>query len=121
MGQPWEGRLRVLRDVTVLDVTDERGFEFVSAVPGVPGEVVTLELSGARTLVSLVGCVTDSRPVVLDGIVQHAVRMLVVDERRQPEAGAQPATRAEVLDAADLVVMFVRETDVLVVNASGSG
>jgi hypothetical protein len=121
MGQPWEGRLRVLRDVTVLDTADERSVEFVSGVPGVPGEVVTLELSGARTLLSLVGCVTDSRPVVLEGVVQHAIRMLVVDEGRQSEAGARPATRADVLDAADLVGVFVRETDVLVVNASGSG
>src|SRR5204863_5007575 len=107
MGQPWEGRLRVVRDVTVLDAADGQGVEFVSAVPGVPGEVMALELSGGRTVLTLVGCVTDSRPVVLEGTVQHAVRVLVVDETRHAEAGArhlaEPAPRAEVLEAADLV------------------
>jgi len=125
MGQPWEGRLRVVRDVTLLDVVDDRGVEFVSAVPGVPGEVVALELSGAQTVLALVGCVTDSRPIVLEGSVQHALRVLVVDETRQVEAGARyvagPATRTEVLDAADLVGVFVREADVLVANVSASG
>ncbi len=126
-GQPFEGRLRVLHDVTVVGVGDDQTLELIGPLPGVAGEVVLLDLAGHRTVVSLVACVTDSRLVMMDGAVSHALRLLILDETRRPEParGAleqrPPVTRHGVLEAEDLVAVIIRETDVHVVNVSSSG
>ena len=127
IGQPWLGRLRVLHDVTVLGVGDDRTVEVIGPVAGVPGEVIVLDAAGRRTSIAMVACVTDSRPVVVDGAVSHALRLLVLDETRRAEPGPGAvvrhdlATRCEVLAADDAVSVMVRESDIHVVNVSGSG
>jgi hypothetical protein len=113
--------------VTVLDASEDPGLEVISSTPGVPGEVVVLELAARGTLVSLVVCVTETRPVVVEGTVFHSMRMLMLDESRHPEPGAgnlwagRLATRAEVLSASEVVGVIARETDAQVLNVSGSG
>jgi hypothetical protein len=126
LGRPWEGRLRVISEVTVFEARDAQGLDVVSNDPGVPGEVLSLELAGGGTVVSLVVCVTESRPTVSGGAVGHALRLLVLDESRRMEARGsgsepRPVTRAEVLASPDLIAALIRETDVYVVNTSGSG
>lgn len=126
--QPWEGTLRVLREVTVVEDTDLRGLLVFSHAFGVPGEVVALELAGAGTLARLIVCVTESRPVVVDGVVRHSLRLTVLDEERRVErmagvamADRRPAGLAEVMAADDLVGVLVRDVPVHVRNVSGSG
>ena len=127
VGQPWDGRLRVVRDVTVLSAGDDHTLELLGTLAGTPGEVVIVELAGRRTVLSLVACVTDSRPVVVEGGLCYAVRVLTLDETRRPEPGLatfgerRVASRSDVLEASDLVGVLIRESDVHVLNVSGSG
>lgn len=125
VAQPWEGTLRILRDVTVVDDADARGLLVFSHAIGVPGEVVALELAGAGTVVTLVVCVVESRPVVVDGAVRHALRLTVLDQDRRAERGNGLADVAgslsDVLVADDLVGVIVREVPVRVLNVGGSG
>jgi hypothetical protein len=117
----------VLRDVTVLSAGDDHTFELLGSLPGTPGEIVVVELAGRRTVLTLVACVTGSRPVVVDGAVNYAVQVLALDETRRPEpimvrAGQRGvASRGEVLEAADLLGVLIRESDVRVINVSASG
>jgi hypothetical protein len=127
VGQPWEGRLRVVRDVTVLGVGDDHTLELLGTLAGTPGEVVVVELAGRGTVLTLIACVTDSRPVVVEGGLCYAVRVLALDETRRPEPGLgrfgdrTVASRLDVLEATDLVGVLIREWDVHVLNVSGSG
>jgi hypothetical protein len=125
LGRPWEGRLRVISEVTVLDARDLQGLDVMAHHPGVPGEVLTLELAGGGTVVSLVVCVTESRPTVSGSAVGHALRLLALDESRRPEGLAaregRTGARADVLSAPDLIATLTREADVCVLNTSGSG
>lgn len=74
---PWDGAIRVLRDVVVDRVNGEELLA-VSQVPGVAGEDMSLNLVGAGTSLELRVRVLDSRPVIIDGTVRHRVRLSVV-------------------------------------------
>jgi len=113
--------------VTVVGIGEDHTLELLSTLAGMPGEVVAVELAGQRTVLTLAACVTESRPVVVEGGVCYAVRLLALDETRRPEAGLSTfgqrtiASRAEVLNASDLVGVMIRESDVHVINVSASG
>jgi hypothetical protein len=88
--------------------------------------VLALELAGGGTVVSLVVCVTESRPTVSGSVVGHALHLLVLDESRRAERrgsgrDGRIVARADVLSAPDLIATLTRESDVYVLNTSGSG
>jgi hypothetical protein len=82
---PWEGTMRVLRDV-VVDRNGDSDLYAVSVAPGVVGEEMSLELITGVSRRSLRVRVVDSRPVIIGGGVQHRVQLVVLDAL-QPAAG----------------------------------
>lgn len=82
VGGRWEGALRVRRDV-VVESSAEGVLSVVSDAPGVPDEILTLDLIGVHTSESLTVQVLESRPVVVDGGVKHALRLTVLERARQ--------------------------------------
>lgn len=84
---PWDGSLRVLRDVIVHEEPEGTLVAFGRS-PGVVGEELTLDLAGGGRVVRLAVRVLDSRPVVLEGGVRHRMRLDVV---RATECGGHEA------------------------------
>jgi len=82
--QPWNGTIKVLRDVIV---QREGGSALVAigSVPGVIGEQLTLDLAGAGHLVTCRVQVSESRPVIVDGSVRHRIQLDVLEGHRRPE------------------------------------
>lgn len=76
--RPWEGHLRIPGDV-VVEQHDEEQKEFwvVSPEPMRREEKLTLDLAPPGQ--SLTVRVVESRPVMLDGIVRHRLRLAIVD------------------------------------------
>ena len=78
---PWDGAMRVLRDV-VIQRTEQRTendrLHAVSHLPGIVGEEMTLDLIGARGTLALRVRVADSRPMMVDGSVRHRIGLAVV-------------------------------------------
>jgi hypothetical protein len=87
---PWEGTMRVLRDV-VVDRNGDSELFAVSVAPGVVGEEMSLELISGVSRRSLRVRVTDSRPVIVSGGVQHRLQLAMLD-------GFEPAA-ASTMDA----------------------
>jgi hypothetical protein len=83
---PWEGTMRVLRDV-VVDRNGDSELYAVSVAPGVVGEEMSLELIAGVSRRSLRVRVTDSRPVIVSGGVQHRLQLAMLD-------GFEPAATA---------------------------
>lgn len=67
----WEGVLRVLRDVLVVQRAERGEFVAISREPAVVGEALTLDLTADDTEVSLPVRVQETRPVIVDGAVRH--------------------------------------------------
>jgi hypothetical protein len=91
VAEPWEGTMRVLRDVIV----DRLGTEellAVSQAPGIVGEEMSLDLLGAGHSLRLTVQVIESRPLVVDGAVRHRVRLALVN-------GSAPLSAAVVAPA----------------------
>jgi hypothetical protein len=84
--QPWDGALKVLRDVIVQEEPDG-GLIVFGQAPGVVGERLTLDVAGGGHVVTLAVRVRESRPVILEGRVRHRVRLEVLERTRRPEAG----------------------------------
>jgi hypothetical protein len=82
VGGRWEGALRVKREVAVETGVDGT-LAVISDLPGVPEEILTLDLIGTRTSTSLTVQVLDSRPVIVEGAVRHSVRLSVLERARQ--------------------------------------
>jgi hypothetical protein len=82
MNGHWEGALRVRRDVVVEGDVDG-ALAVISDAPGIPEEILTLDLIGMRSSQSLTVQVIDSRPVVVAGTVRHSLRLSVLDRARQ--------------------------------------
>ena len=84
-GQPWDGTIKVLRDVIV---QREPGGSLVAIgqVPGVIGEQLILDLAGGGHRVTCRVQVRESRPVIVDGSVRHRIQLDVLEGRRQVEA-----------------------------------
>jgi hypothetical protein len=77
--------MRVLRDV-VVDRVERDELLAISHVPGVIGELMTLDLTGAAGSLELKVRVTESRPVIIEGAVKHRIRLGLL----QPERPAAP-------------------------------
>jgi len=75
---PWEGTMRVLRDV-VVDRNGDSELYAVSMAPGVVGEEMSLELITGVSRRLLRVRVTDSRPVIVAGNVQHRLQLAVLE------------------------------------------
>ena len=77
VANPWDGAVRVLRDV-VVDRTDRNELLAVSHAPGVTGEEMTLDLMGGGVVLALQVKVIESRPIIVDGSVRHRIRLGLV-------------------------------------------
>ena len=77
-GGPWEGALRVLRDV-VIDRTSRDELLAVSHAPGVAGEDDVVGFDGSGMTLALRVRVIESRPVIIDGAVRHRIRLELVE------------------------------------------
>lgn len=74
VASPWNGEMRVLRDVAI-HRTQDGEFLAVSQAPAIAGERMTLHLMGGGASVGMRVQVLDSRPVVIDGAVRHRIRL----------------------------------------------
>jgi hypothetical protein len=79
LGAPRDGTLRVLRDVVVHHGTTNE-MVIVSHTPAGVGDLMTLDLMGGGTSVSLRVRVLESRPVLVAGALRHQVRLAVMEE-----------------------------------------
>jgi hypothetical protein len=84
VAQPWEGALRVLRDVAVQDGPDG-ALTVVSQAPAVIGELLSLYLSGGGSNARLMVRVDESRPLMMQGSLRHALRLTVLDREAAAE------------------------------------
>jgi hypothetical protein len=93
VASPWEGSMRVLKDVVVQRAQREELLA-ISQTAGVLGEEMTLDLIGSGQTLALRVNVVESRPVIIDGSVRHRLRLRLV------AAGAIAGLPSEVMDAA---------------------
>jgi hypothetical protein len=76
--------LRVAREARVL--TAQSGeLVVVSAVPGIVGEALIFDLCAPEGQVSLKVQVAASRPVVLDDVIKHEIRLSIIGTTDAPE------------------------------------
>jgi hypothetical protein len=76
LSSPWEGTLRIRGDVVIERHHEEQNeLSVISAVPARREEMLTLDVSGQRWHVRVV----DSRPMLVDGVVRHRLRLSVTD------------------------------------------
>ena len=83
------GVLRISHDVVVVKVAQDE-FVAVSSQPGVLGEVLTIAFSGRDGRETETVRITTTRPVVLNGVVKHELRLERVDSdaaRRDTQYG----------------------------------
>jgi hypothetical protein len=71
---PWEGAMRVLRDV-VISRADSEAVHAVSQVPAVVGEEMTLDVMGAGAVMAMRVKVVESKPLMVQGVVRHQVKL----------------------------------------------
>jgi hypothetical protein len=97
---PWNGTMRVLRDV-VVDRTGRDELLAVSQAPAIVGEDMSLDLLGRGQILELRVKVIDSRPVIIDGSVRHRIRLellsvhvgTLVPEASDIDVSERPAPR----------------------------
>lgn len=70
------GVLHVSRDVVIEKAVDDE-FVAVSSEPGVPGDVLTIAFSAENSRKTQTVRVTASRPVMVQGVVKHELRLRV--------------------------------------------
>ena len=95
MATPWEGAMRVLRDV-VISRADSEAVHAVSQVPAVVGEEMTLDVMGAGAVMAMRVKVVESKPLMVQGVVRHQVTLARVGsgaerEPREIETGTEAA------------------------------
>jgi hypothetical protein len=74
---PWEGALRVPADVVIERFTDKE-VSVVTSVPAHRDELLTLDATGSEPAVTMNVRVTQSVPVLIDGVVRHRLRLAIV-------------------------------------------
>ena len=74
MSLPWEGALRVPADV-VIERYDEKEVWVMSSAPAHRDELLTLDATGSGPLATMSVRVTNSVPVLIDGVVRHRLRL----------------------------------------------
>ena len=85
---PWEGEVRVLRDVVIQRVGPDEILA-ISLAPGRIDEEMSLNVVGGGASVDLRVRVIESAPIIVNGGVRHRIRLSVV--------GLVPATADELL------------------------
>ena len=80
---PWDGAIRILRDVVVNRTADDELLA-ISNTAGVVGEMQSLELMGGGYTAMVRVRVLDSRPIIIDGTVRHRIRLGLVDMQQEP-------------------------------------
>lgn len=88
--RPWDGALRVLRDV-IVQKDAAGGLVAIGLSPGLIGEQLTLDLAGGGQAVTCAVQVRESRPVILDGSVRHRVRLDVLRREVRVEGASAMA------------------------------
>lgn len=78
--------MRVLRDV-VINRTDGNEVHAVSQVPAVVGEEMTLDVMGAGDVMALKVRVVESKPLIVQGVVRHQVKLAMVTRDDEAAAG----------------------------------
>lgn len=78
-GGSQEGALRIRREVEVDGRGEDGTLAVTSDAPGIPDEILTLDLVADRTSTSLTVQVLESRPVMKDGAVRHTIRLAVLE------------------------------------------
>ena len=86
---PADGVVRIPRDILVEEGVG-KDLVVVSPSPGVVDEVLTLQLFDKGSRASLRVQVAESRPIVVEGLVRHRLRLRVVAlfDERETAAGA---------------------------------
>jgi hypothetical protein len=76
---PWEGALRVPADV-VIEQYGDKEVSVVSSAPAHRDELMTLDATGtgSEPAVTMNVRVTESVPVLIDGVVRHRLRLAIV-------------------------------------------
>jgi len=74
---PWEGALRVPADV-VIERYGEKEVWVVSTAPAHRNELLTLDATGWGPPVTMNVRVTNSVPVLIDGVVRHRLQLEIV-------------------------------------------
>ena len=92
VASPWDGAVRVLRDVIVARLEDHE-LVAISHAPGIVDETMTLDLLGAGASAALLVRVVESSPAIIDGAVRHRIRLRVIEAGST--TGASPAAVAE--------------------------
>ncbi|MBA3886603.1 MAG: hypothetical protein H0X67_12865 [Acidobacteria bacterium] len=87
--------MKVLRDV-VVDRTEKDELLAVSHLPGVVGEVLSLDLLGAGSSLELKVKVLDSRPVIVNGAVRHRLRLAMMAAIAESAQKAEEAASSSV-------------------------
>jgi hypothetical protein len=88
---PWNGAIRILRDV-VINRTGDDELLAVSNAAAIVDEILTLEVMGGGQSAIVKVRVLDSRPVIIEGTVRHRVRLGLVNDQR---AGLLPEIAAD--------------------------
>jgi hypothetical protein len=86
---PWNGSLRILRDVAV-HRSRHGELEAVSHAAAIAGETMTLNLTAAGRSIGLKVRVIDSRPVMIDGAVRHRIRLSPVEPHARTAQRVDP-------------------------------
>lgn len=89
VASPWEGSLRVLKDV-VVQRTEREELLAISHTAGVLGEEMTLDLLGSGKTLALRVHVIESRPVIIEGTVRHRLRLRMVSVSADEGLPARP-------------------------------
>ena len=97
VGSPWDGTVRVLRDVMVQRVGPDE-FVAVTLFPGRIDEEMTLDVVGGGASVGVRVKVIDSAPVIVGGAVRHRIRLSLVGLERST---AEVVPHGDVSTAAD--------------------
>ena len=91
---PWDGAMRVLRDV-VVDRVSQAELLVISQAPAIAGELMSLDLVGAGTTLELRVKVLESRPVIIEGTVRHRIRLHMIQPDAELEMTSTPIVSAE--------------------------
>ena len=97
VASPWDGSMRVLKDV-VVHRTDSDELLAVGRTAGIVGEEMTLDVMGAGASLGLRVRVLESRPVIVDGSVCHRMRLAVLNAVEVPVLESEPRVDREAED-----------------------
>jgi hypothetical protein len=99
---PWDGSMRVLRDV-VVDRVNREELLVISQAPAIAGEEMSLDLVGGGTMMELRVRVIESRPVIIDGAVRHRIRLNVVQPGAELELPEAPVVELQTNTGAEAI------------------